>query len=135
MNGLVIEVTRYAEAPWAPRIPGAAFDWAWRVRGPGLFAPIVGACAASRRQAEEMARRAATRARSAQAGKWYDAQKAASFKRGAKSMRANGRYQARRIDRAWKTAAANVILLIALLACGDDPYTPPAQPSIEVVAL
>lgn len=85
------------------------FDWAWRVRGPGLFEPITGACAGSRRRACDLARNTAHRIK--QLGKPC------------------GDYST------WKRTRSMAAAMFMLIACGGDPYTPPAQPSIEVVAL
>lgn len=130
-GGLTIEVRRFADAPWAPRSTGVAFDWAWRVQGPGLYEPIVGACCGARRLAEQLAKDAAARIPRVRvrAGNFQDGTDySAHSQRRAAKHGGNSAGRDRRIERAWKRAAAKALLLAALIACGGDPYDPPLPP-------
>lgn len=62
MRTLAIEVLPYHKAPWAPRVGGCTFPWAYRVLRSGEQV-IAAACDGSRRYAERQARQAAERVR------------------------------------------------------------------------
>ena len=58
MDSLTTEIVKAADAPWAPKVPGA--QWAWRVMR-GTEQLIAGASIKNKRAVNEMARSAARR--------------------------------------------------------------------------
>ena len=55
------EVVPYAEAPWAPHLPGFSFRWAWRVVNPDGSVHVTGVSNGSAEEARAQAENAATR--------------------------------------------------------------------------
>ncbi len=55
------EVMPYAEAPWAPHLPGCAFRWAWRVLNPDGSMHVTGVSNGSAQDARVQAENAASR--------------------------------------------------------------------------
>ncbi len=55
------EVVPYAEAPWAPHLPGCDFCWAWRVLNPDGSVHVTGVSNGSAAEAQVQAENAAYR--------------------------------------------------------------------------
>ncbi len=55
------EVVPYAEAPWAPHIPGCGFRWAWRVLNPDGSVHVTGVSNGSAEEARAQAENTADR--------------------------------------------------------------------------
>lgn len=55
------EVVPYAEAPWAPHLPGSCFRWAWRVLNPDGSVHVTGVSNGSAEEASAQAENAAYR--------------------------------------------------------------------------
>lgn len=55
------EVVRYVDAPWAPRLPGCVFRWAWRVLNLDGSIHVTGVSNGSAQEARVQAENAAYR--------------------------------------------------------------------------
>lgn len=64
-----IEVLPYAEAPWAPTVPGTPLRWAWRIADESGRPQMVGSSNLSEQQVRDLTEAAVVRLKNYESGK------------------------------------------------------------------